>query len=850
MAKNLVIVESPAKAKTISKYLGKDFTVKSSFGHVRDLDKGVKGVDIGKKFKPKYVVSPEKRKVVKALKEEVKKANTVWLATDEDREGEAISWHLCEVLGLDDEETKRIVFHEITKPAILKAIENPRTLDRKLVNAQQARRILDRLVGFELSELLWRKVKGKLSAGRVQSVAVKLVVEREKEILAHKADKFIRISGVFNKIGDGQDFKGMVKKKIKDEKTVENFLNACKTAQFKVVDVEKKPQIRKPAPPFTTSTLQQDASRKLRFNVKKTMQVAQSLYENGHITYMRTDSISLSKLAASAIHDKVRTDFGENYVKSRQFKTKSKGAQEAHEAIRPTYIDVENIKGNSDQMRLYELIWKRTIASQMSEAKFEKTVATIELSPKDDLNFVAEGEVLVFDGFLKVYTEATDDDNGNKNGNVLPALAKEQILENKEVVARERFTQALPRYTEASLVKKLEEKGIGRPSTYAPTISKIMEEKRGYIVRESRPGVKRVFKQWVLANNEISTSEETENFGEAKNRLFPTDTGIVVVDFLSEHFPEVMNYDFTASIEAKFDLIADGKQEWTKMLDTFYHPFHAIVEKTQEEAGRVKAIRELGKDPETGWTVMARFTRVGPVIQIGTVEEVGEEGKPKFANLGRTQSIESITMEEAMELFRFPLTLGELDGKEIIVAVGRFGPYVKYDEEFTSIPRSIDPLELTLEQAIVLIEEKKKLKLPITQYQGKDITKGRGRFGPFLKWGDLYVNVPKRYDFANLSQEDALQLLRDKIDKEANRYIHRWEDIDLSVQNGRWGPFIKFGKKNVPLPKVDGKKMDSDQAKTMTLEEVKKIVEQALPGAFSKAKDKPKAKPKARPKKK
>lgn len=841
MSKNLLIVESPAKAKTIEKILGKDFTVKSSFGHVRDLEKGNNAVDVEKDFKPKYIVSPEKKKVVADLKGWVKKVDEVWLATDEDREGEAISWHLCEVLGLDATSTKRIVFREITKPAVQKAVQNPRLVDINLVNAQQARRILDRLVGFELSGILWKKVKGKLSAGRVQSVAVKLLVERERQINAFKATPFFKLVAYFdvkNEAGRIVKLKAESPTRFDSEKDAEAFLKACVNAQFQINNIEVKPLKRKPTAPFTTSTLQQEASRKLGFAVKRTMSVAQRLYEAGHITYMRTDSTALSEVALASIAQEVEKNYGKNYLQTRRFKSKNSNAQEAHEAIRPTYINRHEVTSNRDEQRLYELIWKRTIASQMAEALLEKTTVKIGVSTVPDATLNAVGEVLKFDGFLKVYLESKDDDEEEEAKGMLPPLKKGQILQLNNMSATERFTRPPARFTEAALVKKLEELGIGRPSTYAPTISKIMEEGRGYVTKESREGVERKYTVLNLAGGQISKKQDSEITGTVKNRLFPSDLGITVSDFLDEHFDKIMDYNFTAGIEKKFDKIATGGQQWTKMLNEFYGPFHATVEDTLENAERATGERILGKDPETGRTLLTRITRNGPVAQIGTQEELEEGEKPKYANLRPGQSIETITAEEAIKLFELPRVLGNYMNEEISVGAGRYGPYIKYGEKkFVSIPRTEDPLKISMERAKELIDEKEKAESPVGTYKGLPIQKGKGRFGPFLKWNDLFVNIPRRFDPETIELEQMHELIEAKVQKEANRYIHQWPDEKITVENGRWGPYIKFKKKNVKIPKKDdGTRVTSEEAKDYTLEDVKKLIELEIPDAFAKKK--------------
>ncbi len=832
MAKNLLIVESPAKAKTIEKYLGKDFKVKSSYGHIRDLDKGSKGISIENDFEPHYVVSPEKKKVVKELRSEIKKATEVWLATDEDREGEAISWHLCEELGLSLDDTKRIVFREITKPAVQKAIQNPRRVDRNLVDAQQARRILDRLVGFELSGVLWRKVKNKLSAGRVQSVAVKLIVEKEREIKSFESIAYFKVTAEFD-VTDANGFTAKLKAELSDrltsEKEARAFLEGCKNASYKIKNIEVKPALRKPAAPFTTSTLQQEASRKLGFSVNRTMSNAQRLYEQGFITYMRTDSTALSNTAIEALAEAIKSNYGDEYLKTRQYKSKNANAQEAHEAIRPTYVDRPQVTNNRDQQRLYELIWKRTIACQMANAKLEKTTVQIGISTHPDRILKAQGEVLKFDGFLKVYMESDDDDDDDAEDTkgILPPLSVNQVLDLDYIKATERFTRPASRYTEAGLVKKLEELGIGRPSTYAPTISKIMEEARGYVTKESREGKLRKYVELTLKDQSIAEQKHEEITGTTSNRLYPTDMGMVVTDFLDEHFDEIMNYGFTAEMEERFDRIAGGKEEWKGMIREFYGPFHSDVTETLETAERAKGRRDLGIDPESGHTVMVQLTRYGPVIQIGTVEEVGEEGKPKFANLRPGQSMETIEYEEAMKLFELPKTLGEFEKKEVIIGAGRYGPYVKYDGKFVSLPKGADAMKINLEEAIELIQAKQKEDAPVATYDEKPVTKGKGRFGPYIKWNDLFINVPKRYDFENLTIEEINELVKAKIEKEANRYIKQWPEEGIAIENGRWGPFFRIKRKSVKIPKVDDKKLEKEDLEKLTLDEVKKMIKQA-----------------------
>lgn len=834
MANKLLIVESPAKAKTIEKFLGKEFKVKSSYGHIRDLEKGTKGVDIQNKFQPRYIITPEKLKVVKELSEWSRKVDEVWLATDEDREGEAISWHLCEVLGLDPTNVKRIVFHEITKSAIQKAVQSPRMVDLNLVNAQQARRVLDRLVGFELSEILWRKVKNKLSAGRVQSVAVKLVVDREREINEFKSEAYFKVDAIFSKNEQpGTTIKASLNKRFENIQEAQVFLNACSKSKFRIEKVEVKPVKRNPAPPFTTSTMQQEASRKLGFGVNRTMSAAQKLYEAGWITYMRTDSTNLSDTALSAMAQEIEKLFGQKYVHTRQYKTKNASAQEAHEAIRPSYMDLRTAGEDSDQQRLYELIWKRAMASQMSAAELEKTEVDISISEVKNQMFIATGEVLLFDGFLKLYLESTDDED-EEQSSILPPLRVHDDLSYQKIMAIERFTRPPARYTEASLVKKLEELGIGRPSTYAPTISKIMEENRGYVVKESRQGTERSYNTLILANGSVKQKSETEITGATKNHLYPTDIGAIVCDYLAQHFPDVINYSFTAEIEKEFDEIADGQLNWVKMIDEFYGPFHQNVDLVMEQGERAKGRRDLGIDPETGKKVLVQLTRYGPVVQLGDRDELKEGEKPVFANLKPGQSMETITFNEAMDLFKLPKTLGTHQNLEVIVGSGRFGPYVKYNEQFISLPRSINPLEINLDQALELIRQKEIEDAPIGFFKDLPVTKGKGRFGPFVKWNGLFVNIPKRIDFDHITIDQAIPLINAKEDKEANRFIHKFDDLKMSVENGRWGPFIKFGKKLINIPKKDGQKVSSEMAAQMSLEEFKAIVETQLPNAFSK----------------
>lgn len=816
MAKNLVIVESPAKAKTIEKILGKDFTVKSSFGHIRDLPGKDISVDIDNGFEPNYVIPSDKKKIVTELKKLAKSADMVWLASDEDREGEAISWHLQEALGLKENKTKRIVFHEITKSAITKAVENPRKINKDLVDAQQARRVLDRLVGYELSPVLWKKVKPSLSAGRVQSVAVRLIVEREKEILDFKYESSYRVIANFI-VGGNTIMKAELPQRFTTKSEAEDFLSKCKNANFTISSLETKPAKKSPAAPFTTSTLQQEASRKLGFSVSQTMTVAQRLYEAGKITYMRTDSVNLSNEAIGAAKKEITKSYGEEYSKIRKYNTKSKGAQEAHEAIRPTYMSTHSITGDAQQARLYDLIWKRTIASQMSDAQLEKTTAKIDISTTNE-NFVAKGEMLVFEGFLKVYLESTDDENTDEQDGILPPLKVGENLSLEKIVATEKFTHHPARYTEASLVKKLENLGIGRPSTYAPTISTI--QKRGYVVKEDRDGKERDFNTLTLENGNIESVIAKENYSVERKKLFPTDIGIVVTDFLVEHFGKVLDYSFTAKVEEQFDEIAEGLKKWSKMIEEFYGPFHKQINDTLENADRASGERFLGDDPESGKPVIARIGKFGPMIQIGKTED---EEKPKFAGLQGDQTIGKITLEEALELFKFPKNLGEYEGHEIIVAQGRFGPYVKFDKMFVSIPKGEDISSVDLNRAIELIKEKQAADAPIGEYEGLPVQKSVGRFGPFIKWNNMFINVNKKYDFDNLSQEDIAQLIEDKKQKEIEKFIHNWEDKGISVQKARWGRFnIIKGKTKIELPKTT-------DAKALTLEQVEKIIADNAP---------------------
>lgn len=762
MHENLVIVESPAKAKTIEKFLGKDFFVTSSMGHIRDLEKKDFGIDIQNNFTPKYEITADKKKLVAELKKLAKEANTIWLASDEDREGEAISWHLMETLQLDPKKTKRIVFHEITKDAILHAVQNPRPLDLNLVNAQQARRVLDRIVGFEVSPVLWKKVKPSLSAGRVQSVAVRMIVEREREIMNFNSTSAFRILANFlvpEKDGKVVELKAELNQRFDTKAEAYAFLEKCKSAEFQIDDVVKKPSKRSPAPPFTTSTLQQEASRKLGYSVSQTMSIAQKLYESGKITYMRTDSVNLSGLAINTAKQVIIQSMGEKYHQVRQYKTKSKGAQEAHEAIRPTYLDQEEISGTAQEKRLYELIWKRTVASQMSDAELERTTVTINISNTSE-QFITTGEVLIFDGFLKVYMESVDDEdqNGGQKG-LLPALTARQILRWDKILATERFTQRPPRYTEASLVKKLEEQGIGRPSTYAPTITTI--QNRGYVVKEDRAGIEREFTELILSGQKIAETQKVEISGAEKSKLFPTDIGMVVNDFLMRYFDLIMDYNFTAKVEKEFDEIAEGELIWNEMLENFYKPFHSKVESAINEAERANGVRVLGTDPNTGLELSVKIGRFGPIAQLGEATEEG--AKPQFASLRAGQHLETITLEDALELFKFPRTLGDYEGKTVTVAIGRFGPYVRHDSKFISLEKKVDdPYSIELARAIELIEGKreKDLNALIKVFdENPEVKILNGRWGPYISYKKGNYKIPKSSDASKLTLDDCMKLI-------------------------------------------------------------------------------------------
>lgn len=821
MAKNLVIVESPAKAKTIEKFLGSDYQVESSYGHIADLPSKEIGVDVENGFKPKYEVSPDKKALVKKLKDLSKKAEMVWLASDEDREGEAISWHLSEELKLEPAKTKRIVFHEITKTAILKAIDNPRGINYDLVNAQQARRVLDRLVGYELSPVLWRKIKGGLSAGRVQSVSVRLIVEREREIQNFKAVASYSVVAEFSNEA-GKTFKAKLPKNFNTKKEAEDFLSKNIGSIYKVSDLETKPTKKTPAAPFTTSTLQQEAARKLYLPVGITMQLAQRLYEAGLITYMRTDSVNLSNEAMNAAQAEIIKSYGKEFSKPRTFANKSKGAQEAHEAIRPTDMSRHTVNIDRDQARLYDLIWKRTLASQMSDAELERTNVKIEANNHQEL-FTATGEVLLFEGFLKVYLEGHDDEDEEQEG-MLPALKVNEKLQNNYITATERYSRPPARYTEASLVKKLEELGIGRPSTYAPTISTIIN--RNYVEKGNLDGQERNYTQLTLKSGKLDEKLLKENTGSDKGKLVPTDIGVIVTDFLVKNFERILDYNFTAKVEQDFDEIAEGNVNWAKMMQEFYDQFHPNVKDVEANAERESGERILGKDPKTGKPVSVRLGKFGPMAQIG---EPDDEDK-QFASLMADQNIGNITLEEALNLFLLPKNLGTHKGEEVEVNNGRFGPYVRFGKMFISLPKGEDPLDVTFDRAKELIAEKEQADAPIGTYKNEPVQKGVGRFGPFIKWNGMFINVSKKYNFDNLSQSDITELIEDKLQKEIDKVIHNWEEEGIRVEKARWGrSVITKGKIKIELSK------DVDATK-LTLADVQEMIEKKAPAKKTAAK--------------
>ncbi len=821
MAKNLVIVESPAKAKTIEKFLGADYQVESSYGHIADLPSKEIGVDVENGFKPKYEVSADKKALVTKLRGLAKNADMVWLASDEDREGEAISWHLSEELKLDKNKTKRIVFHEITKNAILKAIDNPREIDYNLVNAQQARRVLDRLVGYELSPVLWRKIKGGLSAGRVQSVSVRLIVEREREIQNFKAVASYSVVAEFTNEA-GRSFKAKLPKNFNTKKEAEDFLNKNIGSSYKVGDLETKPTKKSPTGPFTTSTLQQEAARKLYLPVGITMQLAQRLYEAGLITYMRTDSVNLSKDAMEAAQAEIIKSYGKEFSRPRTFVNKSKGAQEAHEAIRPTDMSRHTVNIDRDQARLYDLIWKRTLASQMSDAELERTNVKIEANNHSEV-FTASGEVIKFEGFLKVYLEGNDDDDEEQEG-MLPAMKVNEKLVNNYITATERYSRAAARYTEASLVKKLEELGIGRPSTYAPTISTIIN--RNYVEKGNLEGQERNYTQLTLQSNKVAEKLLKENTGSDKGKLVPTDIGTIVTDFLVKNFENILDYNFTAKVEQDFDEIAEGNIDWTKMMQEFYDKFHPNVKDVEANADRESGERILGKHPESGKTVLVRLGKFGAMAQIGD----SEDEEKKFASLRAEQNIGTITLQEALDLFLLPKALGTYQGEDVEVSLGRFGPFIRFGKVFVSLPKGEEPLDVTLERAKELIDEKVQADAPIAVYKGEGVQKGTGRFGPFIKWDGIFINVSKKYNFDNLSQSDIEELIEDKLQKNIDKVIHDWKEEGILVQKARWGRSeITKGKIKIELSK------DIDASK-LTLEQVQEMIAKKTPAKKAPAK--------------
>ena len=808
MPKNLVIVESPAKAKTIEKFLGNDFKVVSSNGHIADLPSKELGINLDNNYEPKYIVNSDKKDIVKKLKKESKTAEMVWLASDEDREGEAIAWHLYELLGLNKDNTKRIVFREITKNAVLKSIENPREINESLVNAQQARRVLDRLVGYKISPVLWRKVKGGLSAGRVQSVALRLIADKEKEIESFQPVKSFRVSAEFLTF-NGELFKARHKSKIDENIDLDRLIDSLKNSKFNVSEIKKTPLSRKPLPPFTTSTLQQEASRRLGFPVSKTMRTAQRLYEQGHITYMRTDSVTLSDVAKSSIKSKILKDFGEKYFTERSYTNKSKNAQQAHEAVRPTDFENKNVSVDLDQIKLYDLIWKRTIASQMSLAKIDKTVVSVQ-SRTIDLTFTAEGEVINFDGFLKVYSSVKDDDSEKDITIDLPKLNVGDDLNKKAILITENFSKPPFRYTEASLVRKMEELGIGRPSTYAPTITTVMNRK--YVFKGTDDSKKREILQ-IIVNDKIKRQKVEESYGSNKGKLVPSEVGKLVNDFLCNNFQNIIDYNFTADVENNFDLIASGKKQWKEIINEFYNPFNDKVSEVEKNAKRETGERILGSDPKSGRQVSVKLGKFGPMVQIGKVDD---EEKPLFASLLPDQKISNVTIEDALRLFELPFKVGEHEGKEVISNIGRYGPYIKYEKTFISIPQGLTPFTISIEKSVELILNKQKENKPLINYEGFDVTKGKGRFGPYIKWNGTFINVNKNYDFENLSDEDCIKLITDKKAKDAEKILKVWDSEKISIEKGRWGKiFIIKGKSRIPLSKdIDINSVDLKTAKS------------------------------------
>ena len=807
MPKNLVIVESATKAKTIEKILGQDFKVVSCVGHISDLPVKELGVDVDNDFKPKYIIPTEKKPVIKDLKKFVSESDRVWLASDEDREGEAIAWHLYENLNLTNKDYDRIVFHEITKNAILNALDSPREINYNLVNAQQARRVLDRLVGYELSPVLWRKVKTGLSAGRVQSVSVRLIVEKEREIKNFLTNSTFKSIGIF-KNSSGVNLRAELNNKFDSSEEVKLFLQKNINSTYTVSNVEKKPAKKSPTPPFTTSTLQQEASRKLGFGVTRTMSTAQKLYEAGLITYMRTDSVTISEEAKTSILSKIESKYGDSYVNLRNYKNKNKSAQEAHEAVRPTDISVEDISSDYDQQRLYQLIWRRTISSQMSDAQIERTVVNIDSNSFDQI-FIARGEVIKFDGFLRVYNEGTDDEVQEEKG-ILPQLNVNENLDLVNIMSRESFSRPPSRYTEASLVKKLEELGIGRPATYATTISTI--QNRGYVSKGENEGQERTYKSIELKNGDIIESTSTEKTGSNKGKLVPTDIGIIVNDFLVDNFNNILDYGFTAEVEKSFDKIAEGNQNWTDIIKQFYTDFHTNVNIVKDTAERQSGEKILGEDPVSGRVVKVRLGKFGPIAQIGTIDD---EDKPIFASLTKDQQLDTITLNEALELFKFPKEIGTYKGETVTVNNGRYGPYLKYSSKSISIPKEIDPHSVNIDSAIPLIDEKLKSDEPIHIYNDLPVIKGKGRFGPFIKWNEMFINVNKTYDFDNLTVENIEELIELKLKKEKEKLITEWVDEGIKLEKGRWGrSIISMGKKKIEIPKeIDPKTITLDIAK-------------------------------------
>ena len=808
MSKNLVIVESPAKAKTIEKFLGSDFKVVSSNGHIADLPSNELGIDLENDYNPKYIISKDKKDLVKNLKKELKKVETVWLASDEDREGEAIAWHLSENLNLDESKTKRIVFREITEKAIKDAIKNPRKINKSLVDAQQARRVIDRLVGYKISPILWRKVKGGLSAGRVQSVALRLISDREKEILDFIPESSYKTSGEFIN-SNGEKFKARYSTSINKEENLNTFIEGFKESNFSVSSVKQNPLTKKPSPPFTTSTLQQEASRKLGFNVSRTMQAAQKLYESGHITYMRTDSVTLSETALGSIQKAVKSNFGEKYSKTRNFSNKNKNVQQAHEAVRPTNFSNSVLNIDSDQSNLYDLIWKRTVASQMSDALVDKTIVKIDSNNHEGF-FQSDGEVIRFDGFLKLYRESKDDNiEAESNNNILPSFTIGETILKDKIYVTQFFSKPPFRYSEASLVKKLEELGIGRPSTYAPTITTVMNRK--YVFKGANNAKTRDIIQYVI-DSDVSKKLNKENFGSNKGKLVPSEVGLLVNQFLTNNFKNIIDYNFTASVENEFDYIANGSKDWKLIIHNFYDPFSSVIDDVQKNAKRETGERILGFDPKSGRQLSVKLGKYGPIAQIGKVDE---EEKPVFASLLPDQKISKISFDEALKLFELPVFVGEYENEKIEANIGRFGPYIRFDKKFVSIPDGFNPFTITLEKSIELINLKREADKPIANYKSFDVSKGKGRFGPFIKWNNTFINVNKKYDFDNLSEEDCIELIEDKIKKDKEKILVEWSSDKITIEKGRWGKvYIIKGKKRIPLAKnIDPKKITLDEAK-------------------------------------